>query len=88
MCEIGTYFALIELERNEEMSREQQRTARRWARERIVEAINGLMMTDWPFDDPEFSNFTEKERSIRNTALNYILSSISKPENGKSDELA
>lgn len=58
------------------MSREQQRLARRWAREQIVEAIRGLLLSDWPFDDAEFASFEEDERETRLHAIEEILTTI------------
>lgn len=62
--------------------RDLERAAKRWAWLRIIEALEALVDSDWPFDDMEFSEIPDefkpahKEAIIENIA--YLKKSFSR----------
>lgn len=73
--------------------RDRERQARRWAWERIVEALEALVDSDWPFDDLEFEEIPDSEKPAHRDSvienIAYLRKTFIKkgePKNGNGGE--
>lgn len=66
--------------------RDKERNAKRWAWERIIEALDGLRLTDWPLDDEEFSDITGSDRELFEKSVDACIESLKTQYAGRKEE--
>ena len=60
------------------MPNDKRRAAKRWAYSAVVEAISGLRMGGWPWEDREYDDLSKRDKETKEEALDEVIWHLSR----------